>query len=232
MNKEIQLSTREITQWYLDNNDLSAAIGFLQGDTSTYARTLEIHLLINDQQYEEATQALGGMGTPTPELLEFYNLYTWINEIKEEGREYSEMSSGEEASLRNIAASNTKFAANAQAILWQVFEEEIIFPEPDLEENPLERKANPEYVKDFVFDIFPNPTENKIQVELDLKVENQDKVEIIMLNSVGVELKREQIKSNHYRSTYPVIDLPNGVYYLILKRNDLTIDHKKAVILR
>lgn len=78
-----------------------------------------------------------------------------------------------------------------------------------------------------LFSIFPNPAKDKITVNLNNL--NTGSSEIIIINSLGQEIRKFEALSNQQSIDFNISDLPSGVYLIILKYNGFKTFKSKFV---
>jgi PKD repeat protein len=82
--------------------------------------------------------------------------------------------------------------------------------------------------------VFPNPTSDFINLEMNLKTEHILSVEIYNLlgNLVEEPIHKEFFFSGKQQRSINVEHLPNGVYSLVIKENDFKVKQVKVIIMR
>ena len=76
--------------------------------------------------------------------------------------------------------------------------------------------------------IYPNPTRNRLNIELDNQFEGQTKVQIIDLK--GIVVKSEMMEEGINTKSVELNELPTGVYYLLMSEGETVLREKITVI--
>jgi hypothetical protein len=73
--------------------------------------------------------------------------------------------------------------------------------------------------KDYIINLFPNPTDGLLYIQINNKVEQKVKVELF--NSIGALIKTEEYTAFHFdNKEISIKDLPIGVYFIKVQINN------------
>ncbi|MEM7375105.1 MAG: T9SS type A sorting domain-containing protein [Bacteroidota bacterium] len=230
LNTQRDIATQRLLFHYAYQDNPIQAISHLQSDTSMFAKSMVIPYLIQQGDHTAATELLNQFPRLTDEQNAFYDLHTWINTISSEGRTYFDMTSEEEASLRQIAGTETPYAYNALAILRLVFDEEIPldFEIPDPEQA---RRADLTVNKEHFFSMYPNPAKGKLVIECMLH-EQESSTKVQLLDLFGHELLSEKLDDPEETQYIDILSYPSGMYIVQLIVKGKIVQSEKLIIQR
>ena len=90
--------------------------------------------------------------------------------------------------------------------------------------------SNEEIFFENLFDIYPNPASENIRVRIN-GVNNLRNISFEIINAIGVIVaKKQSINSNEF--VWPIEHLPNGLYFIEIKENNIRKGFKRLVISR
>ncbi len=209
---ELDIQRRTIVHHYLSQQTDSAAISFLQNDTSHIARMIEVPLLLAAERLPEAQTVLDAFVPQSNDStqLQFKAYYDLILQIREDGGELADMTESEENQLLAIAAQNQKYSGNAQSLLYQVFGNE--FP-VIIDPNPIDgsRLAGANIFEKRI-KCYPNPAQQNIIVEL---VDDIPITSLLIVDLLGRELMKKTIFPSVGKVQLDISALNSGIYWVL-----------------
>ena len=225
--------TAELRQ-LLAVDDVEAAITLLQNSSTLYAKEKLLHHYLEQDDYAsyfDLLEQVPETSLSNMEMKRFYNLY---GTLKMEGRTEYELTPDEEAMVREIAASNTRWVYEAQALLYLAYNEEYPIDLPPINdfvdeatlEQFMEHEKGLPTKAEKAINVFPNPANTHINIQLPDDGQN---VVFELFNLNGELLKRVELTGSAQVSTH---DLPNGIYiHKVSDAKGITPTKGKTVII-
>ncbi len=189
-------------------------------------KLIPLYLAVKD--YTKTNQALTNFTPQNNDETLFKNYYSTLYDIHSTGREYAQMTTQEENTVRSIAATLTNpLARKAQNILTFAFNEhypETYLPLPN---NSSKQAAIQPNVPLAI--VFPNPSNERLTIRLSATMEWQQP-QIVLFDIHGRKLKTYTISDATEDFFILTSELPAGVYWINVLDKDIVQAQQKIVI--
>ncbi len=204
-----------------------AAVDYLLGDTTLLARRILVPLHIYRKEFTQAQTVLNNMVQDTYEKQMYVALHQWILDIRSSGREFAEMSATEEAAIRSMVDSDTRYAANAKAILYEAFGEE--FPYEHIQWYPLpdQRLANDAAPAELT--CFPVPAAKSLQIKWSFEAIKHPQFTVLDVN--GRIITVPFTLTTDKQATMDISLLTQGVYFLTIRDGSQQVAATRFVVI-
>jgi len=232
---------KKVYYYVYDQNDTLAAEGLLE-DIDTYFgnRLLLNHYLIKGN-FIAANNILTNLPDEREEEQRFIQLYQIYTNWRLSGRDLFQITTTEEDTIRQIAATTTQTATEARTLLYLLRGEEYpidLPPIADLIDSTLFQNVLINFKGSTVANAtgqakvgkpYPNPASN--QISIDYQLPKQEKASISFFNLQGVEISTQHISGNGTLQ-FATDKWSKGMYfYRVMLPND-EITYGKIVIIK
>jgi len=222
--------------WYYlsEEQDTTAAITLLNSVNTDFAKRLLITWALQTQNYTQAQALRNTLPTTSEEEQRYRQFLDLELELNQSNRTWRQLTSEEEALLRQIAQSQTMAAMDARVALYMGYGEEIyvnlpLFPQviaESISQLQLQFKNNSSNSK--VINVYPNPAYQSIDIDYNLSDSTEAK--IVFYNSIGISVYNKNLKSGG-KLNIDISSWKSGVYYYNLITNtDVIVSNRLVVI--
>ncbi|QQS30606.1 MAG: T9SS type A sorting domain-containing protein [Sphingobacteriales bacterium] len=232
---------KKVYYYVYDQNDTLAAEGLLE-DLDTYFgdRLLLNHYLIKGN-FEAANNILVNLPDAREEEQRFIQLYQIYTKWRLSDRDLFQITTAEEDTIRQIAATTTQTATEARTLLYLLRGEEYpidLPPIADLIDSSLFQNVLINFKggaaanaigQTKVGNPYPNPVSN--QISIDYRLPEQEKASISFFNVQGVEISTQHISGNGTLQ-FATDKWSKGMYFYRVMLPNNEIIYGKIVIIK
>lgn len=214
-----------------------STIAMLEDEDDEFSIRQLASIYIDKGETVLASQKLALLDDSEAENEQFITLMNVLIDLKEDDKNVFQLSSEQEETVRDVAATSTSTAYYAKAILALVFEEYTIERPVQIEEGlgkrgnettSLEKgintSANNNYLK-----VYPNPATN-IAIADYMFVKPVKSAKIVVTNIMGATVKTIDLKQMSGQYEIDMQALNAGIYFIELRGNNDLISVKKLII--
>lgn len=213
------------------SNPTDSVIAVLKTEHSAETYKLLVSSYISKNDYANALLYMDSIKTLTGEYNDFCHFHNLLIDLKK-NTAYPFHSDRDDIKDQLLVYANdytNDMSAAARAVLMQNFgitiRETILLPN-SMGADPDNATKNQDAVS--LFEVYPNPAQNSIII--DVKEQFNENTTIRICDVSGRILKSVHCEGND--SSVNISDIPNGVYFVTLIRNNQTIGNKKIVIIK
>jgi hypothetical protein len=222
----------QLSFWYENKGQEQERIALLIAQNEEYANEQLLPLLMERKEYQAAMDLLQDyLGTGNPENDDYYAVNEMQLEWALNAKTAFDMTTSEEATLRDIAEHFTRASASARVILNQVFNAQYEAP---YYTDTAERKG---YFEESIliepishgFEINPNPASDNAIIYY-VFPEGIEKAELILYTVTNQVQQKYILDVTQNHISIATKQLPSALYLCKLLGNDVLIDKLKLVV--
>ena len=225
----------------ISGGDIEAAKELMLSSDNVYDKQRLTQIFIQEGDYSAARGALNLVTqfTPADKITEALNYVSVMNimiDMAEQQKSLFEINEVQEQSLRDVAASGTPAALQAEAILETIFGETFpaVVSKIQTQQNKLmnnnvddlpDNRVNQTYVK-----LYPNPNNSHFIIEYNLYTSEDGNFEIF--NILGDKIFSIKLNNSQGMKNIENITLANGTYYYQVKAGNTVIAIDKFIVIK
>ena len=226
----VQVCT-EVSNAFLD---VQSAKDQLDTIASEDAKKILVPVYLDEKDFTNCRNNLSQIPNDSSENIAFHRLFDMLVDFCALGNEIEDIGPAEEAIVRQVAATNTRAAIQAQSILRLVFDEDF---ERIPEEAPSSKSQHSENSDEVMmpngeFRIYPNPASNDLEISLPIAYSEFEKGSFSMYNMRGTEVKNQEIDLEKVNISIDVSDLTYGIYIYTLRIEGRLYEKGKVSVIK